>query len=64
MHYEQLPAEVRHALDQRGISQVKVSDMSALDVFHEFCQWEGLLGSWSVALWRITSKLHALDVAP
>ena len=64
MHYEQLPAEVRNALDQRGISKVEVSDMSALDVFHEFCQWEGLLGSWSETLWRITATLHALDATP
>ena len=64
MHYEQLPAEVRNALDQRGITRDELSAMSASEVFHEFCQWEGLLGNWSVTLWRVTGMLHTLDATP
>ena len=61
MNYELLPVEVRYALDQREITRDKLSAMSAHEVFHEFCQWEGLLGSWSETLWRVTGALHTLD---
>ncbi len=63
MKYELLPAEVREALNKRECSEAAISRMSAEDVFREFCLWEGLLGSWSSVLWRITARLRESDVS-
>jgi hypothetical protein len=61
MRFDLLPVEVRNALTQRGCSENDVSLMSAEEVFHEFCLWEGLLGSWSSTLWRLTARLRDLQ---
>ena len=57
MTLDQLPWSVLHALEQRGHSHEQIEQMTGEQIFHEFCEWEGLI-NWSAALWN---TVHALS---
>lgn len=58
MDSEDIPSKVLDALRFRGISEAALADMTPKEVFLEYCEWEGLLGSWGETLWEVTRVLH------
>ena len=54
--FDTLPAHVREALGERGISPERTSNMTGEEIFREYCQWHGLFG-WSGTLWSVVMAL-------
>lgn len=56
MKLELVPADVIEALRERGLSVAQVTSMTPEEVFHEYCEWHGLIG-WSGRLWQAAMGL-------
>jgi len=56
MSIDQLPLSVLYALEKRGHTHEQIEQMDGQTIFHEFCEWEGLI-NWSATLWRIVHVL-------
>lgn len=49
---------VKEALEGRGIKEEAIENMSAEEVFNEFCNWEGFI-NWGPALWGVVENIKA-----
>ena len=56
MKLELVPPDVVEALRERGVSSASVANMTPDEVFHEYCEWHGLIG-WSGRLWQAVTDL-------
>ena len=52
-----IPPDVLEALRERGVSSARALAMTPEEVFHEYCEWHGLLG-WSGRLWSAVTALQ------
>lgn len=62
MRYSDIPMHIRKALYSRGISDEQIAIMSPKEVFHEYCEWHGLI-NWSDELWNTVCELKSLGDA-
>lgn len=58
MKKKYIPDEVLFACRERELSDSDIEGMSARDLFHEYCEWHGLI-NWSNTLYHIVVDLEA-----
>ena len=56
MKLSKIPPSVLIACRSRGFKDKEIENMAPRDLFHEFCEWEGLI-SWNETLWNVVSTL-------
>jgi len=59
MELKDIPVDVRSALYSRGFAEADILKMSPFSMFHNFCEWEGLI-NWSDTLWNTVQQLEQL----
>lgn len=56
-NFEDLSDEIKEALLGRLINKAQYESMSAEDLFHEYCNWNGLIG-WGNSLAMTLDELR------
>lgn len=56
MKVELLHEKIKEALETRVFNEYDIENMSAEEVFNEFCLWEGFIG-WGPALWNAMENI-------
>ena len=59
MNFANIPPAVLVTLRERGHSDVIIELMRPREIFHEYCEWEGLI-NWSDTLYNIVLTLEGV----
>jgi len=59
MNIHNIPAQVLTVLRERGNTDAMIELMRPREVFHEYCEWEGLI-NWSDTLYTTVLRLEGV----
>jgi hypothetical protein len=60
MRYCDMPMAIQNAINNRDVSAGDAECMTKRELFHEYCEWHGLI-NWSDTLWRVMQELQKSD---
>lgn len=60
MKLSSIPPEILDAAREREHTDEAISRMTPQELFHEYCEWEGLI-NYSATLWRLVNKLQEVN---